>query len=367
VSRLLLTVHSAVRGGAQLAALGEARYLARFHDLSIAVPDGPLRKEFSELGDVVAAPPTLPVWRDASFRLWPRRTAATARSTIVLRSVIQQRGIDAVVTNTTASLSPLLAARMTSVPALVHARDTLWSPGGPALRAVHGALATTVIAISDSAARPFDGARARVVKITDGIPLPERIERPRPGGWRLVVVGSVDRNKAQAVAVEALSLLRRQGRPATLDLVGPESDADYARETRQLAQRLEVAEHVRWRGEVDGADAALAEADIALSTSFGEVAPLVLLEAMAREIPVVGTRVGGVPELVEDGQSGLLVEPGDAAALAAAVVRLASDPEATRMMVARAREEVERRFDVQRSHEALRLEIERAIAAEAVA
>jgi glycosyltransferase involved in cell wall biosynthesis len=363
VSRLLLTVHSAVRGGAQLAALGEARYLADFHDLSLAVPAGPLQEDFSELGELVPAPPTLPVWRGAPVWLWPRRTAATARNAMVLRSVIRQRGIDAVVTNSTVSLSPVLAARMAGVPALVHARDTLWPPAGPVLRATLGALATTVIPISDSAALPFRRARANVVKITDGIPLPRRREEARPAGWRLAVVGAIDRNKSQGVAVEALALLRRDGHPATLDLVGPESDARYAWEVRELADRLQVAEHVRWRGELPGADATLAEADVALSTSFGEVAPLVLLEAMARELPVVGTRVGGVPELVHDGRTGLLVEPGDPAALAAALSRLASDPEATRRMVARAREEVERRYDVERSHEALRLEIERAIEA----
>ena len=101
---------------------------------------------------------------------------------------------------------------------------------------------------------------------------------------------------------------------------------------------------VRLRGETDGIDAALDGADILLLTSRGEGTPLVLMEALARLTPVVASAVGGVPEIVTDGETGLLVPPADAGALAAAVARMAADPAAARAMAARGRRHVEARF-----------------------
>jgi glycosyltransferase involved in cell wall biosynthesis len=98
------------------------------------------------------------------------------------------------------------------------------------------------------------------------------------------------------------------------------------------------------QGESDGIDAALAPADVLLLTSRGEGTPLVLMEALARLKPVVASAVGGVPDIVRDGETGLLVPPGDAIALANAVARLAADPPAARAMAARGRCHVEERF-----------------------
>jgi glycosyltransferase involved in cell wall biosynthesis len=79
------------------------------------------------------------------------------------------------------------------------------------------------------------------------------------------------------------------------------------------------------------------------------VTPNVLIEAMAMRIPVVSTRSRGIPELVEDGVTGILVEPRDAEALAQAIVRLVGDRALCDRLVARARESVERRFDVSKN------------------
>jgi len=74
--------------------------------------------------------------------------------------------------------------------------------------------------------------------------------------------------------------------------------------------------------------------------------PVALMEAMAVGLPVVSTRVSGIPELIEHGRSGLLAEPGDAQGLAHCVEQLLSDPLAGREMALRARQKVEREFDV---------------------
>jgi colanic acid/amylovoran biosynthesis glycosyltransferase len=89
----------------------------------------------------------------------------------------------------------------------------------------------------------------------------------------------------------------------------------------------------------------------------------VLMEALARLRPVVATDVGDVRAIVRDGDTGLLVVPGDAAGVAAAVRRLAADPAAARALARRGREHVEAHFEMDASLRALRAEVDRALTA----
>jgi glycosyltransferase involved in cell wall biosynthesis len=77
--------------------------------------------------------------------------------------------------------------------------------------------------------------------------------------------------------------------------------------------------------------------------------PVALMEAMALQRPVVSTTVSGVPELVEDGHSGLLVEPDDAATLADAIERLRADPALAERLAAAGRRRIEEAFDLDRN------------------
>jgi len=90
----------------------------------------------------------------------------------------------------------------------------------------------------------------------------------------------------------------------------------------------------------------LAAVDVAVSTSRFEGSPLALMEYMAAAKPVVATRVGGVPDLIDDGVHGLLVEPGDASAVAEAITRLLDDPGRAADMGRRGRERQAREFDL---------------------
>jgi glycosyltransferase involved in cell wall biosynthesis len=363
MSRLLLTVHSAAPGGAQAMALAEAQHLSGFHQLLIAVPRGPLQRAFAAHGEVLPGPPSLPLWAGASGSEWARRVAATSTHALRLARVIRARGVEAVVTNSTVSLSPVLAARLAGVPVLVHSRDSLDSPLVPAVRRAHASLATTVVAISSATAAPFEGGRARVVTIHDGVPVPaDSASRAPRSPLRLAVVGAIDRNKSQDVAVRSTAALVERGVEVTLDLIGPTTDPDYAAEVAELAGRLGVASRVRWRGEAPDPDAAFADADLVLVPSQAETLSLVALEALARRLPLVASRVGGLLDIVRDGETGVLVRPGDAGGFADAVASLAADPSRARAMAAEGREDVARRFDVRNSVAALRLEIERTIA-----
>ena len=107
-----------------------------------------------------------------------------------------------------------------------------------------------------------------------------------------------------------------------------------------LGERLHLVEAVNSTGDL------IAALDLLVVASTSEGSSLVAMEAMAREKPVVATRVGGVPEVVADGNTGVLVQPGDPAALAEGIEALLRDPERAHQMGQRGRRRVAERFDL---------------------
>jgi glycosyltransferase involved in cell wall biosynthesis len=91
----------------------------------------------------------------------------------------------------------------------------------------------------------------------------------------------------------------------------------------------------------------LKQADLFVMSSFAEGVPVVLMEAMAAGIPVIATRIAGIPELVRDGHSGLLVAPGDAKEMTNAVDRLLGDAELRNRFAIAGRQDIEREYNIQ--------------------
>lgn len=150
----------------------------------------------------------------------------------------------------------------------------------------------------------------------------QRAERA-DGPLRVLFVGRLVPEKAPEILLEAIARLRR---PVEVVLIGQGLLAD------SLAGRMgreNLGDRVRLLGPVgqDELPDWYAWADVFCLPSRNEGVPVVLMEAMATELPVVTTRIAGIPELVEDEQSGILTTPGDAAGLAAALSRLADDPQ----------------------------------------
>ena len=360
--RLLIVVHSAKLAGAQIVALGQAEYLASGHDLVIAIGHGPLRPRFEPLGPLVRGPTTLPVW-GASPARWALQSARAVLDALRFAYVIRREGIDAVVVNSTVLVGPVLAARLARVPSIVTAQEAPKSREARALYRLHGALASTAVAISPWIASAFDGARANVMLSPVGIPLEPPVARAptfRDRPLQLLLVATIDRHKRQDLAVAALGKLAERDIDATLTLLGVESDAPYAAEIRALAERLGVTDRVIFEGPTDDVPSYLRRSD-ALLVPAGEVTPLVLMEAMAHGTPVVAARMGSIPDVTVGGESGLLVEPDDPAALADAIATLAGDPELADRLAVAGRERVESHFDQAQSHRRLAAEIARLI------
>jgi len=193
-----------------------------------------------------------------------------------------------------------------------------------------------------------------------GIPLglfPQREAEPGPPA-RVVSVGRMVDYKGFGTLLRAVARLRGEGRDLSCDIVG---DGPLRGEIEAEVERRGLRGCVRLLGSLTQGEvrAALAGATACVLASErghdGQMdgIPVVLMEAMALGVPSVATRISGIPEILEDGRTGLLAEPGDPASLAAALARVLDDPGLARRIASEGRRKVEAEFDIERSAESL--------------
>lgn len=171
----------------------------------------------------------------------------------------------------------------------------------------------------------------------------------QPG--QLLAVGRLDEIKGFRHLVDACHLLAQRGVEFQCNVIG---DGPLRAELEQRIAQASLTDKVRLLGvrKQEEVRHFLAEASMfvlpSVVTSRGDRdgIPVALMEAMAVGLPVVSTRVSGIPELVEHGVSGLLAEPGDAANLADCIQQLLVSPERAQQMAVRARQQVEHDFDI---------------------
>jgi len=189
-------------------------------------------------------------------------------------------------------------------------------------------MASALIAVSRSLGehvRRLGMPGRKICVVPNGVPC-RRPRTTRPAGkreWTLGTVALFRPRKGMEVLLEALAKLRSEGLPVRLRAVGGFETLEYERQVKSLAARLGLAEAVDWTGFTEDVDRELARVDLfVLPSLFGEGLPMVVLEAMAAGVPVVATRVEGVPEAIRDGHDGLVAEPGDSHSLARAIRRV---------------------------------------------
>ncbi|MBV9212630.1 MAG: glycosyltransferase, partial [Actinobacteria bacterium] len=176
---------------------------------------------------------------------------------------------------------------------------------------------------------------------------PDRSTRSSP--VEVLTVGRIVPVKGQSLLVRALADLTARGLDARLTVAG---DGPGRGELERLAHDLGIADRVALPGAV-GQDAICdhyARADVFALPSFAEGLPVVAVEAMAMELPVVASRITGMPELLDEGHSGLMVTPGRADALTDALARLIDAGPKRRAEIGRAgRAKVVAEFDLEHS------------------
>ncbi|MHC4399256.1 MAG: glycosyltransferase family 4 protein [Planctomycetota bacterium] len=185
--------------------------------------------------------------------------------------------------------------------------------------------------------------------------------RPRVrASWRvdessslIGAVGTICPRKGQIYLVRALPKVLEAAPGARLVLVGAPVDGPYTARLRAEADRLKVASKLLFAGHRDDVHEIMAALDVCVLASLEEPQGMVLLEAMAAGLPVVGTKVGGIPECVRSGQTGTLVAPADSDALAEAVAVLLRNPTLRRRYGQAGRKHVWERFSPQRQTSAI--------------
>jgi glycosyltransferase involved in cell wall biosynthesis len=207
-------------------------------------------------------------------------------------------------------------------------------------------LTTVTICVAESERRAGLEARtcdqATTVVIHNGVDL----ARPTASGTgaepcRLVTVGRLQAPKDVLTLVRALAELPQRAYEGVIVGDGPDRPA-----LESEIRRLDLEPVVQLAGERTDVPELLAAADVFVLSSRSEGLPLSILEAMAAGLPVVATNVGGVPELVVEGETGFLVPPGDPQALAVALERLLGDSALRRRLGAAGRRRAEERFDL---------------------
>lgn len=207
-------------------------------------------------------------------------------------------------------------------------------------------LTTVIICVSETARA--NGLRARTCRADRTVVIRNAVELRNPARnsgdamTEIVAVGRFKAPKDYVTLVRALARLKTGAFHARI--VGDGPDRTHV---ESEIRRLGLADAVELMGEREDVDAFLDAADVFVLSSRSEGLPLSLLEAMAAALPVVASAVGGVPEVVVDGETGTLVPPEDAEALSEALARLIESPELRERFGKAGRARVESEFSLE--------------------
>jgi glycosyltransferase involved in cell wall biosynthesis len=371
--RVLYVSHTAVVSGGERSLLDMLAALDGRVDALLATPPGQLQALAESRGIR-----TTPITGTAgSLRLHPAHTPrAIAEMTIAalqVRRAAARHRAELVHANSIRAGIVLALARVRRTPTIVHVRDCL--PPGRVSAATLRLLAntaTTIVANSHYTAASVRAMAptAQLEVVHNAVDLerfdPARIDRAaarrrlglsEPGPPLLGVVAQISPWKGHETAIGALRLLRAAGVDAKLLLVGGAKfvsaatrydNEAYLGHLQMLVADAGLQDSVSWLGERDDVPEIVRALDVLLLPSWEEPFGRALVEAMALEVPVVATAVGGPNEIVEDGREGYLVAPRQPQAWADAIGRVLSSPDLAAAMGRAGRSRVEREFTFSR-------------------
>jgi glycosyltransferase involved in cell wall biosynthesis len=378
-ARVLFFDHTAVMGGGEIALLNLVRHLDPEKVTSVVVvgTDGALVDRLRPEIEVYVLP-------------LPSRVGASKKDSLGIGSLFQIREVlgllgyiwrlagfirshkvDLVHTNSLkADVIGGLAGRLARRPVIWHVRDRIEDDYLPRpvvriFRLMCRVVPSYVIANSAATLRTIrpnasgteddDGVErsgARMSVVHDGtLAAPPAGEGgTRNDFFRIGLIGRISPWKGQHVFLRAAAEVAKRFPEARFVIIGAAlfGERGYEREVRELPSRLGIESAVEFTGFREDIHAAIAELDIVVHASTtGEPFGQVIIEGMAAGKPVVATNGGGVPEIVADGRTGILVPMGDAPAMADAICAMLSDPGQARAMGVRARERVESHFTIE--------------------
>jgi glycosyltransferase involved in cell wall biosynthesis len=383
--RVLFFDHTAELGGGEIALLNLVRHLdgKEITPVVLLGAEGPLEEQLRPIVETHVLPMSPHVTKQRKDKLGVRTLFRLRAMVDVLAYVrglvrfIRAHDIDLVHTNSLkADIIGGIAGRLSSCPVIWHVRDRIEEDYLPrsvvrAFRLLSRVIPSYVIANS--------GATLRTLHLrpdSHRTAIPSRIEingHPRMasvvhdgtitrmlpaahgdacGVLRVGLIGRISPWKGQHVFIQAAEKVVRRFPAVKFLIIGAAlfGENQYERELRQLASRLGLENVVEFTGFRADIDQAISELGVVVHAStIGEPFGQVIIEGMAAGKPVVATRGGGVPEIVEDGVTGILVPMGDAPAMADAICRICADPVRAGTMGARARQRVAEHFTIEQT------------------
>jgi glycosyltransferase involved in cell wall biosynthesis len=254
---------------------------------------------------------------------------------------MKRSGCDLVYTNSITVGAGAMAAKLAGIPHVWHLREFGYADyrlsfdlGQRVSSFLMRRLASACIANSKAVAKAYTDALGEtplhVVYNAADVPavLDDRSARAawrNPNAIRCLLLGKYISGKGQEDAVNAMRSLREMKVPAELLLVGETLDQEYRRHIESLVKRFDLSDHVRIMDHCRAPAPLMKSSDVVLMCSRSEAFGRVTVEGMKFGKPVIGTSSGGTPEIIDDGVTGYLYEPGDYHALAARIAELQSN------------------------------------------
>jgi glycosyltransferase involved in cell wall biosynthesis len=289
-----------------------------------------------------------------------RFVAHFVRSVVTLTAWLRSKDASVVYVSTIAAPEWLIAARLSGARVVCHLHESEPQMSRLASALLLSPLLATHLVIANSedsqtwvrsSLGPRLARRTRVIHNgvrEPAVLTPAPAPGPGSGARRLVVVGRLAARKGQDTAICATALVRQAGFDVTLTLVGDGYPGyeDHVEGLHALAASEGVSDVTVFAGFQDPAPY-VRDADVVLVPSRVEPFGLVAVEALLLGRAVVAAKVGGLREIVRDGETGLLVEPGDPRALADAIIRLLSDPAGADALGAAGQADARARFSME--------------------
>jgi len=294
-----------------------------------------------------------------------------------LARIIRRRHIQLVYINGPRCLvAGVFAARATGTPSLFHLHLTMTRRTDTLVAALAARHATRVVACCETAAAALLRCRPRLAPTLQVVYNPVRKPVSGPASQGIVpaaqlmnsshpvvgVVGRINPQKGQHVLLRAAARLKNRGRDIQVVFLGePQQnsaeDVRYLQLLQSCARELGLQEVIHWPGYQADPNPYYAAFDVLVipsAASASEGLPLVALEAMQWGIPVIASRVGGLPEVIRQGVNGFLVPPGDDAALAESLERVLADGALRSRLSLGARASIDSRFSVDTFNSSIR-------------
>jgi glycosyltransferase involved in cell wall biosynthesis len=380
--RVLFFDHTAEMGGGEIALLNLVRNLdtTRLEAVVLLGAEGPLADRLREEIETYVLPldrSVATIKKDSLGIATLLQISSIFKTTLyILRvtSFIIRQKITIIHTNSLkADIIGGIAGRLARRPVVWHVRDRIekdYLPGKTVriFRILCRWIPSYVIANSTATLKTLRlNGKKGATSIASGVDLKSHVQVVHDGTavgasmvrlpltseqFRIGLIGRISPWKGQHIFLEAAAQVRERFPKAIFLIIGAAlfGETTYEQEIRQLATKLKLDDAVLFTGFCNNIQDAIAGLDLVVHASTtGEPFGQVIIEGMAAGKPVVATNGGGVPEIVEDGKTGILVPMGDVQAMADAICQVLSNPTLGGEMGTRAKERIERDFTIQQT------------------